>query len=74
MSVGHVENVDLEDLLFPEPDDDALLRGVSYEDDVVPDRPHLHLVTGPEPISDDDMTRRFLALMGTRRDEGLQTR
>ena len=64
--VGHVENFDYEDF-FTEPEqtiDDDLLRPEftsedEDEDDDQDRRPHLHLVTDP-----DDMTRRFLALMG----------
>lgn len=69
---GHVENFDYEDF-FTEPEltsDEVLLTQPEFtSDDGDEDedrnrrRPHLHLVTEPELISDDDMTREFLALM-----------
>ena len=58
---GHVQNFDYEDLFS---DDDEQASGDRARRLHHRRRPRLHLVTGPELTSDDDLDRAFLALMG----------
>jgi hypothetical protein len=77
---AHVENFDYSNLFEDErPSDDLSIDGVTFEDEVILEdnddsdeghhqrtrrRPYLQLVAEPKLITDEEMNRRFVQLMG----------